>query len=62
MANIMTQIDILSKNVIRAGTPSVKVVEVWSIFPDDINFEVLYNEEVNFLAHQGGGYKSKNPR
>uniref|UniRef100_M1DTJ5 Retrotransposon n=1 Tax=Solanum tuberosum TaxID=4113 RepID=M1DTJ5_SOLTU len=58
MAKIMTQLDILSKNVMGAGARNVNVEGVGCVDPDEAKFEALYNEEVNFLANQGGGYLS----
>uniref|UniRef100_M1DVF9 Integrase core domain containing protein n=1 Tax=Solanum tuberosum TaxID=4113 RepID=M1DVF9_SOLTU len=62
MAKIMTQLDILSKNVMGAGARSVNDVGVGFANPDDAKFEALCNEEVNFLANQGSGYRSNYPR
>uniref|UniRef100_M1DYP1 Integrase core domain containing protein n=1 Tax=Solanum tuberosum TaxID=4113 RepID=M1DYP1_SOLTU len=62
MAKIMTQLDILSKNVMGAGARSVNAVGVGCANPDESKFEALYNEEVNFLTNQGGGYRSNYPR
>ncbi|WMV08303.1 hypothetical protein MTR67_001688 [Solanum verrucosum] len=62
MAKIMTQLDILSKNVMGAGACVVNVVGVRCVNTQEVNFEALYNEEVNFLANQGGGYRSNYPR
>uniref|UniRef100_M1DHC5 Integrase core domain containing protein n=1 Tax=Solanum tuberosum TaxID=4113 RepID=M1DHC5_SOLTU len=62
MAKMMTQLDILSKNVMGVGINSVNVVGVGGTNPDEAQFERLYNEEVNFLANQGGGYRANNPR
>uniref|UniRef100_M1DBZ1 Integrase core domain containing protein n=1 Tax=Solanum tuberosum TaxID=4113 RepID=M1DBZ1_SOLTU len=45
-----------------AGAGSVNVVGVGCVNPDKAKFEVLYNEEVNFLANQGGGYLTNYPR
>ena len=39
-----------------ACTHSVNAAGVACTNPDDIKFEALYSEEVNFLANQGGGY------
>lgn len=61
MAKNIIQLEILSKNIMETGTHSVNVVGVWSTNPDHIKFEVLYNEEVNFLKNQGGGYRSNYP-
>uniref|UniRef100_M1DPA2 Athila retroelement ORF1 protein n=1 Tax=Solanum tuberosum TaxID=4113 RepID=M1DPA2_SOLTU len=58
LAKIMTQLDIMSKNVMGAGTRSVNVVGVGCANPEESKFEALYNKEVNFLANQGGGYRS----
>jgi len=58
MAKIMTQLDILSKNVMGAGARRVNVVGVGCVNLDEAEFEALYNEKANFLANQGGGYRS----
>uniref|UniRef100_M1DYA7 Uncharacterized protein n=1 Tax=Solanum tuberosum TaxID=4113 RepID=M1DYA7_SOLTU len=62
MAKIFTQLDILSKNVRGAGARGVNVEGVGCANPVEAKFEALYNEEVNFLANQGGGYRSNYPR
>uniref|UniRef100_M1DUF9 Uncharacterized protein n=1 Tax=Solanum tuberosum TaxID=4113 RepID=M1DUF9_SOLTU len=62
MAKILTQLNILSKNVMGAGARSVNAVGVGCANPEEIKFEALYNEEVNFLANQGGAYRSNYPR
>ncbi|KAK4716059.1 hypothetical protein R3W88_014397 [Solanum pinnatisectum] len=62
MAKIMTQLDILSKNVMGAGARSVDAMGIGYANLDDEKFEALYNEELNFLANQGGGYRSNYPR
>uniref|UniRef100_M1DI97 Uncharacterized protein n=1 Tax=Solanum tuberosum TaxID=4113 RepID=M1DI97_SOLTU len=61
MAKIMTQLDILSKNVMGAGTRSVNAVGFGCVNPDGAMFEALCIEEVNFLAKQGGGYCANYP-
>uniref|UniRef100_M1DE87 Uncharacterized protein n=1 Tax=Solanum tuberosum TaxID=4113 RepID=M1DE87_SOLTU len=53
MAKIMTQLDILSKNVMGDGARSVNVVGIRCVNPDEAKLEALYNEEMNFLANQG---------
>uniref|UniRef100_M1DMR5 Putative plant transposon protein domain-containing protein n=1 Tax=Solanum tuberosum TaxID=4113 RepID=M1DMR5_SOLTU len=58
MAKIMTQLDNLSKNFMGAGARSVNAVGVGCANSDESKFEALYNKEVNFLANQGGGYRS----
>uniref|UniRef100_M1D892 Uncharacterized protein n=1 Tax=Solanum tuberosum TaxID=4113 RepID=M1D892_SOLTU len=62
MAKMMTQLDILAKNVIGFGARGVNVVGVGEMHPNEAKFEVLYNEEVNFLANQGVGYRTNYPR
>uniref|UniRef100_M1DA31 Retrotransposon gag protein n=1 Tax=Solanum tuberosum TaxID=4113 RepID=M1DA31_SOLTU len=62
MAKFMTHLDILSKNVMGAVAQSVNIVGVGCANPDKEKFEALYSEEVNFLANQGGGYRSNYPR
>lgn len=59
---MMTHLDILAKNVMGAGTMSVNVVGVNGLNPKEAKFETLYNEELNFLAKQGGGYHGNYPR
>uniref|UniRef100_M1D9K5 Putative plant transposon protein domain-containing protein n=1 Tax=Solanum tuberosum TaxID=4113 RepID=M1D9K5_SOLTU len=62
MAKIMTQLDILSKNVMGVGAKTVNDMGVGCVNPEEVKFEVLYNEEVNFLANQRGGYRANYPR
>ena len=49
MAKIMTKLDILSKNFMRTGTRGVNAVRVGNTNPNDMKFEAIYNQEVNFL-------------
>uniref|UniRef100_M1DQ42 Integrase core domain containing protein n=1 Tax=Solanum tuberosum TaxID=4113 RepID=M1DQ42_SOLTU len=58
MAKMMTQLDILAKNVMGAGSKSVNAVGVRGVNPEYARFEALYNEKVNFLANQRGGYQA----
>uniref|UniRef100_M1DRF3 Integrase core domain containing protein n=1 Tax=Solanum tuberosum TaxID=4113 RepID=M1DRF3_SOLTU len=46
MAKIMTQLDILAKNVMGASARSVNAVGVGEMYLDEAKFEALYNEEV----------------
>ncbi|KAK4733655.1 hypothetical protein R3W88_007916 [Solanum pinnatisectum] len=62
MAKMMTQLDILSKNVMGSGLNSVNVVGISGENPEEAQFEVLYNEEVNFLTNKGGEFHSNYPR
>ncbi|WMV54334.1 hypothetical protein MTR67_047719, partial [Solanum verrucosum] len=52
MAKMMTQIDLLSKNIIGGGTKSINAVATNSrLHPNDTKFEALYNEEVQYLEN-----------
>ncbi|WMV30303.1 hypothetical protein MTR67_023688 [Solanum verrucosum] len=56
MAKMMTQINLLSENVMGGGTKSVNAVGTNSgQCPNDAKFEELYNEEVQYLGNQVGG-------
>ena len=58
MAKIMIEPDILSKNIMGAGARSANAIGVGCVNPEETKFEALFNEEVNFLANQGDGYRS----
>ncbi|WMV09366.1 hypothetical protein MTR67_002751 [Solanum verrucosum] len=62
MSKMITQIDILAKIFMGVGTKSVNIVGVGGVNPNEAQFETLYNEEVNFLANQGGGNRANYPR
>uniref|UniRef100_M1DSR3 Uncharacterized protein n=1 Tax=Solanum tuberosum TaxID=4113 RepID=M1DSR3_SOLTU len=62
MAKIMTQLYILSKNVVGARARNVNAVGVGCVNPEEAKFKALCKEEVNFLANQGGGYRANYPR
>lgn len=52
----------MAKNMIGSGAIIINVVGVGGVNPEKDNSEVLYNEELKFLANQGGGYRAKYPR
>uniref|UniRef100_M1D8H5 Integrase core domain containing protein n=1 Tax=Solanum tuberosum TaxID=4113 RepID=M1D8H5_SOLTU len=62
MAKMMTQLDILSKNVMGSGLKSVNIFGIGGENPNEWRFESFYNEEVNFLANDGGGFRPNYPR
>jgi len=62
MAKMMTQLDLLSKNVMGSVTRAVNVVGVSWLNPEDAHFDAFYNEEVSFLENQGGGFRPSYPR
>ncbi|WMV58659.1 hypothetical protein MTR67_052044 [Solanum verrucosum] len=62
MAQMMTLLDILLKNVMGSVSKAVNDVCVSGVNPDDVHFEALYNEEANFHAHQKGDFYPSYPR
>jgi len=58
MAKMMTQLDIFTKNMVGGGSKNVNVVGVGGLNHVEAQFEAMYNEKVNFLDNQGGGYRS----
>lgn len=58
----MTQLFILAKNVIGVATRIVNAIDVGAMNLEESKFETLYNDEINFLANQGDGYRSNYQR
>ena len=58
---MMTQMDILLKNVMGSGLKSVNFAGVNGVNTEDSHFDALYNQEVSFLANQGGGFHPSYP-
>ncbi|WMV24876.1 hypothetical protein MTR67_018261 [Solanum verrucosum] len=57
MANMMTQMDLLSKYVIGGGSKEVYAVGVSGVSPNEAQFEAMYNEQIYFLKIEGGGFR-----
>ncbi|WMV59004.1 hypothetical protein MTR67_052389 [Solanum verrucosum] len=56
MDKVVTQLDLLSKYVLGDGLKSADAVGTNSgKFPNDVKFEALYIEEVQYLGNQIGG-------
>jgi len=56
MAKIMIQMDLLTKHVMGSGYKSVNAVGASSgVSPDEVQFEAMYKEKVQFLSNQAGG-------
>uniref|UniRef100_M1DRB5 Integrase core domain containing protein n=1 Tax=Solanum tuberosum TaxID=4113 RepID=M1DRB5_SOLTU len=62
MAKKMTQLEILSNNVMCSGLKSVNNVGIGGANHEEAQFEALYNKEVNFPANQGGGFHPNCPK
>lgn len=62
IGKIMTQLDILSKNIMGGGVRTVNVVGVRWADTEDMKFEAFYNEKVNFLDNQACGLSFKLPK
>ncbi|WMV41742.1 hypothetical protein MTR67_035127 [Solanum verrucosum] len=53
---MMTQIDLLSKNIMRGGLKLVNVVGTNNgQCPEDAKFKAVYNKEVQYWENQMGG-------
>uniref|UniRef100_M1DKF9 Integrase core domain containing protein n=1 Tax=Solanum tuberosum TaxID=4113 RepID=M1DKF9_SOLTU len=52
MAKMMTQLDLLSNNMMGSGLKSVNVVEAGGVNPEEAQLEPMYNEDVNFLSNK----------
>ena len=57
MAKIMTQPRILLNNIVGAFARSTNVVGVERTILEEMKFQAMYNEEVNFLANGGSAYR-----
>lgn len=53
---MMNKLEILAINFMGDGTRSVYSLGVGCVNLDQAKFEVLCNEDVNFLSNYGGGY------
>ncbi|WMV33283.1 hypothetical protein MTR67_026668 [Solanum verrucosum] len=56
MVKMMTQMDLLTKHFMGSGSKSVNAVSTNNgVNPDEVQFDAMYNEEVQFLSNQEGG-------
>ena len=63
MAKMMTQLDLLTKNMMNRGLKTVNAIDAGKgNVSEDEKFETLYEEEVQYLSNQPGGSRPNYPR
>ena len=63
MAKMMTQIDLLTKYVMNSGLKTVNAIDAGKgHVSEDVKFDTMYEEEVQYLSNQPAGSRPNYPR